>query len=119
MSAITIEVEDDHKISELRRIGQAHLSKERSEMRVRPLGKGTDGKELFGILIIDTQGDHWFDDDTDGEPGSCLAWEEPEDAQLYLNDMVLPNIGMSIIIADHRHRIIMFQSLLESHGQKT
>lgn len=108
MRPVALEISDD-MLSELRQIGLSVLKQERIRASVALMD--VKDETLFGIIFESPEGNEWYTGDEDFQR-YYLGWTEQQDAQFYLDQKVLPDIGMSAMIETHREQLANFQSML-------
>ena len=72
-----------------------HLDEQNCTVSVACAGQDADGNDIFGIrLTLDGGAEEWYD--SHNNPSTLLGWNEEEDANLELENKVLPQIGYAV-----------------------
>lgn len=114
MNPIFLQMERE-QISKYRDLGKRHLQIINTIVCVAEFGvNDSNGKKLYSVLLKSPDGNEWYND-SKGKQENILAWEKQEDAEVYLNEYILPNIGLSCMLDEHRASVRHFQSLIKNH----
>lgn len=112
MNPIFIRI-DSEQTSKYRDLGKRHLQIINTTIRVAEFGvNDSNGKKLYSVLLTSPDGNEWYNDGKGGQE-NILAWEKQEDAEVYLSDYILPNIGLTCMLDEHHASVRRFQSLIK------
>ncbi len=82
-------------IRQYKELAYKHLDEQNCTVSVACAGQDADGNDIFGIrLVLDDGEEEWYDPHNDSR--TLLGWDDEEDANLELENKILPQIGYAI-----------------------
>lgn len=83
-----------------KKLAYKHLDEQNTTVSVACAGLDADGNKVFGIRLISDDGEEEWYDSQEGNSRTLLGWDDEKDANLELENKVLPQIGYAIYQKD-------------------
>lgn len=90
-------------ILQYKELAYKHLDEQNATVSVACAGLDTDGNKVFGIRLVSDDEEEWYDSQRQvmgADSRTLLGWDDEEDANLELENKVLPQIGYAVYQKD-------------------
>lgn len=86
-------------VRQYKELAYKHLDEQNCTVSVACAGEDADGNKIFGIRLLSDDGEEeWYDSYNDSS--ALLGWNDEEDANLELENKILPQIGYAVYQKD-------------------